>query len=152
MASAFWILEDGRGFARNCSAMASMLRVITDELKNIEEARELYHYLDNLVYREENGDIYNGFGGFIRKGRNIMFNFDLRSFTLQNRKFFWRATLQALSTLKLQDNKKNEKTIFFLTILLDMHRRIEHGEDPMELNHLRIIQPEPDEELGLTWN
>ena len=34
MASAFWTLEDGRGFARRWTGMAYMLDLITDELKD----------------------------------------------------------------------------------------------------------------------
>ncbi len=33
MASAFWTLEDGRGFARRWTGMAYMLELITNELK-----------------------------------------------------------------------------------------------------------------------
>ena len=52
--------------------MACMLELITDELKEIEGANPFYEYLERFVYREENGDENNGYGGFIRKDENLM--------------------------------------------------------------------------------
>jgi len=151
MASAFWTLEDGRGFARRWSGMSYMLKLITDELRSIEGAEEFYDYLKILVYQEGNGDQENGYGGFIRDNENIMINFDLRTFTPTNRKIFWNATQKALNKLKVQENESNEGIIFLLSTLLDMHKRIKRGEDPMELNHLRIIESDPKEKLGPGW-
>jgi hypothetical protein len=107
--------------------------------------------LEKFIFREENGDEYNGYGGFIRNNENIMFNFDLRSFTATNRNYFWEASQKALMELKLENEEKNEEIIFLLTTLLDMHKRIKKGESPMELNHLNIIKPEPNEKLGPGW-
>lgn len=151
MASAFWTLEDGRGFARRWTGMAYMLELITNEMKTISEAKDFYDYLEKYVYREEEGDEYNGYGGFIRGTENIMFNFDLRSFAPVNREYFWKAAQKALTKLKVNDDGKNEGIIFLLTTLLDMHKRIKKGEDPMELNDMRIIEPEPNEKLGPGW-
>ena len=151
MASAFWTLEDGRGFSRRWSWMAYMLELITDELKNIKGAEEFYEYLEPQVFREEKGDEYNGFGGFYRNEENIMFNFDLRSFEPKNREYFWKATQNALTKLKLENNKKNEVNIFLFTTLLDMQKRIERKENPMELNHYNKIKPEPEEKMGPGW-
>lgn len=148
MASAFWTLEDGRGFARRWSWMAYMLELITDELKLIEGADEFYDYLEKFVYREEKGDEYNGYGGFIREDESIMFNLDLRSFAPLNRKFFWRATQLALAKLKVGGDEDDEGIIFMLTTLLDMHKRIKIGEDPMKLNHFGSVWPEKNEKLG----
>lgn len=69
--------------------MAYMLELVTHELKEIKGAETFYEHMEKLVYREENGDEYNGQGGFIRKGENILFNFDLRSFAPNNRDYFW---------------------------------------------------------------
>jgi hypothetical protein len=151
MASAFWTLEDGRGFSRRWSWMAHMLKLITNELKTIPEAKDFYLYLDYFIYKEENGDEPNGYGGFIRNDESIMFNFDIRSFAPTNRDHFWKATQKALTRLKLQENKKNESDIFLLTTLLDMHKRIERNENPLELNHYAIIMPNPNEMLGPGW-
>jgi hypothetical protein len=151
MASAFWTLEDGRGFARQWSGMAYTLKLITDELKTITDAEEFHEYLEKFVYREENGDIYNGYGGFIRQNENIMFNFDLRTFAPKNRAFFWEATQKALTKLKILDDNQYEGITSLLTILLDMHKRIKKGEDPMVLNHMEIVEPEPCEKLGPGW-
>src|SRR5690349_15675637 len=130
MASAFWTLEDGRGFARRWTGMAYMLKLITDELKTIQGAEEFFNYLEKFVFRDENGDEYNGFGGFIRGNENIMFNFDLRSFAPQNRDYFWQAAQKALTKLKIQHDSRNEGPEFLLSTLLDMHKRIKKGENP----------------------
>jgi hypothetical protein len=151
MASAFWTLEDGRGFARSWAGMACMLELITNELKDIEGAEAFYEYLEKFVYREEIGDVYNGYGGFIRKDENIMFNFDLRSFPPKNRDYFWQATQIALSKMKTRNDKQNEGIEFLLTVLLDMHKRIKKGEDPMVLNHMKTVEPETTEKLGPGW-
>jgi len=76
MASAFWTLEDGRGLARRWRGMAFLLELINNELKEIEGAEAFYEYLEKFVFREENGDEDNGYGGFIRNNQNIIFNFD----------------------------------------------------------------------------
>jgi len=151
MASAFWTLEDGRGFSRRWSWMAHMLELITEELNKINGAEDFYDYLEQFVFREENGDEYNGFGGFFRNDENIMFDFDLRSFTPKNRKYFWQATQNALTKLKLENDNNTEGTISLLTTLLDMHKRIEKKENAMELNHYSSIKPEPNEKIGPGW-
>jgi hypothetical protein len=151
MASAFWILEDGRGLAKRWAGMAYALELITNELKEIKGAEDFYRYLETFVYREEKGDECNGYGGFIRGNENIMFNFDLRSFAPKNREYFWQATQNALTKIKIQDDKNNEGIESLLTILLDMHKRIRKGEDPMLLNDMNIVEPEPTEKLGPGW-
>lgn len=151
MASAFWTLDDGRTFAKRWSWMAYMLKLITNELKTIQGANEFYEYLEKFVYREEQGDIYNGYGGFIRNDENIMYNFDLRSFAPQNRDYFWNATQKALTKLKVLNDDSDEGIVFLLTALLDMHKQIKRGLDPMELNHFRDIEPMPIEKLGPGW-
>ncbi len=151
MASAFWTLEDGRSFSRPWSWMSSMLHRITKELKAMEGAEAFGTYLEKLVYSEEKGDIYNGFGGFIRGDENIMLDFDLRTFTPLNQEYFWIATQKALITLMVQKNDKNEGMIVLLSILLDMHKSIKKGEDPMQLNHLGTIEKDPMEKFGPGW-
>jgi len=151
MASAFWTLEDGRGFARRWSGMAFMLELITNELKEIKGADEFYRYLEWFVIREDQGDEYNGFGGFIRNDENIMFDIDLRTFAPANRTYFWEATQKPPIKLQKQNDEKNDGIIFLLTSLLDMHKRNENGEDPKELNHMNSIEPEPNQKLGPGW-
>lgn len=152
MASAFWTLEDGRTFVWRWTGMAYMLELITNELKEMKGAEEFYEFLDRLVYREENGDEYNGIGGFFRKGENIMFNFDLRTFAPKNREYFWVAAQKALAKLKIKNEKQHEGIEVLLTILLDMHKRIKRKEDPMELNHVNVVIPEPTEKVGPGWS
>lgn len=151
MASVFWTLEDGRTFTRRWSWMAYMLKLITNELSIMPEAKEFYEYLEKFVYRKDRGDSHNGYGGFIRENKNIMFNFDLRTFAPKNRVFFWQATQKSLSKLIVQKKEKDEGVIYLLTMLLDMHKRINKGEDPMYLNHFNIIEPNPNEKLGPGW-
>jgi hypothetical protein len=151
MASAFWTLEDGRGFARRWTGMAYMLELITNELKEIKGAESFYEYLIWYVYREENGDSDNGIGGFIRDNNSIMFNFDLRTFAPLNRDFFWQATQSALSKIKIRNDKEYEGVEYLLTIILDMHKRIKKGENPMLLNDMEIIVPETTEKIGPGW-
>jgi hypothetical protein len=151
MASAFWTLEDGRGLAKRWTWMAYALELITNELKEVKGAEDFYQYLETFVYREEKGDEYNGYGGFIRGNENIMFNFDLRSFAPKNREYFWQATQVALTKIKIQDDKNNEGIESLLTTLLDMRKRIKKGEDPMLLNDMSIVEPDPTEKLGPGW-
>ena len=151
MASVFWTLEDGRGLARRWTGMACMLELITNELKEIKGAEAFYQYLEPFIFREENGDEYNGYGGFIRKNENIMFNFDLRSFAPINRDYFWKATQSALTRLKIQNDKQYDGIESLLTTLLDMRKRIKKGEDPMTLTDMRTIATEPTERLGPGW-
>ena len=131
--------------------MAYMLELITDELKEINGAEAFYKYLERLVYREERGDEHNGYGGFVRNDENTMFNFDLRSFAPENRGYFWKATQNDLTKIKVQNDRQNQGIEFLLTTLLDMHKRIEKGENPMLLNDMRIVKPEPTERLGPGW-
>lgn len=151
MASAFWTLDDGRVIARRWTSMAYMLELIAIELKNIEGADEFYEYLEAFVYREENGDAPNGYGGFIRKDNNILFNIDLRTFTAQNRLFFWQAAQSALSKLKVKNDDQNEGIETLFVLLLDMHKRYIKEEDPMLLNDFKSIQPASIEKLGPGW-
>lgn len=151
MASAFWTLEDGRALARRWSGMAYLLELITNDLKEIKGAEEFYDFLEKFVCREEKGDEYNGYGGFIRKDESILFNFDLRTFTPENRDFFWQATQNAFTRIKIQNDKQNEGIEYLLTTLLDMHKRIKKGEDPMLLNDIGIIEPETNEKIGPGW-
>lgn len=151
MASTLWTLEDGRGLARRWRWMAYMLELITNELKEIKEAEAFYDYLEGFVYREEKGDVSNGYGGFIRNNEIIMFDFDLRTFAPKNRDFFWKATQSALTKIKTQIDGKNEAIEFLFTTLLDMHKRITKGEDPMLLNDMRNVEPEPTERIGPGW-
>jgi len=151
MASAFWTFEDGRTFSKRWIGMSYMLEFIIDELKDINEAQEFYKYLEYFVYREPNGDEPNGFGGFIRGNESILLNFDLRTFAPQNREHFWQATQKALTKLKIRKSDQYEGIIWGLTTLLEMHKRIKRGEDPMALNHMNIITPEPKEKIGPGW-
>ncbi len=128
-----------------------MLELITNELKEIKGTENFYEYLVWYVYREENGDIYNGYGGFIRNDEDIMFNFDLRTFAPINREYFWQVAQKALSKLKVKNDINNERIDALLTCLLDMHKRINKGEDPMILNHMIRIEPETNEKVGPGW-
>lgn len=151
MASAFWYLEDGRGFSVRWTGMSYMLNLITIELKETEGAEKFYNYLEPLVCRWDKGDEPNGFGGFIRNGEIVMLNFDLRTFSPANRNYFWDATQKALVKLKIEQTHETEWIENLFILLLDMHKRIKLGEDPMILNHMREVIPDPKERLGPGW-
>lgn len=151
MAKAFWTLEDGRTITGRWTGMAFMLGLITNELKEINGAKEFYDYLDKFVYSAESGDQYNGYGGFIRKGEDIMFNLDLRTFAPKNRDYFWQATQKALSIIKTRKEFENGGLESLLTTLMDMHKRIMKNEDPMLLNDLGEVEPATSEKLGPGW-
>jgi hypothetical protein len=144
MASAFWTLEDGRGFARNWHYASHTLELIVAELQTIEGASDFAKYLSEMIYRPDEGDTPNGFGGFIRGNEVIMINFDLRTFSPKNRRYFWRASQNVYSKIKLADNEKYKPIQFLLHRLLDMHKRITKKENPMLLNDMSIIVPAPN--------
>lgn len=131
--------------------MAYMLELISAELKEIGGAAEFYQYLEPFVYREEKGDIYNGFGGFIRGSDNIMFNIDLRTIAPKNRTYFWRAAQEALMNLKVSNQDAGDGITALFIVLMDMHKRIERQEDPMLLNHLKRVEPVTFQRTGPGW-
>ena len=153
MASAFWTLEDGRVVARQWRGMSYMLELITEELKLLKGAEDFYEYLKDFIYNEQEGDSPNGFGGFIRGSNNesVLLNLDLRTFAPQNRFYFWQATQNALTKLKLENCEENQGIESLLTLLLDMHKRYKRGEDPMLLTDFSLIPPVPNEKLGPGW-
>ena len=128
-----------------------MLELIVEKLKPMPDARAFHDYLDEYIFREENGDDYNDFGGIIRNGESILFNFDLRTFAPKNRTLFWRATRQVHRDLLMGEIHGNAVLIELFTDLLAMHDRIQVGEDPMELNDLSVIEPVSGGKLGPGW-
>lgn len=153
MASGFWYLEDGRCFAKRMSWMAQLMELITNELKEIEEAELFYDYLKDFVPDQD--DESNGYGGFIRKstGENIMMVLDLREFTLENRAYFWQATQKALQKLIIKANMQYEGDITLLRLLLDMHKRIKKGEAPEKLSDTgKNVKPYSGIKAGPVWN
>ena len=147
MASAFWTLEDGRTFSIRWARMAYMLELIVLELKHINGAEEFYEFLSN--FNEQEGDIYNGIGGFYRGSETIMYNFDFRTFAPQNRAYFWDAAQKVLANL-IQQN--NEGVISCFNTLLSMHKSIKKGESPHDLNHSKIVEEDPQEKIGPGWD
>ncbi|AWH86048.1 hypothetical protein HYN59_13415 [Flavobacterium album] len=152
MASTFWYLEDGRGFARRWSGMFYMLKLINNEIKLINGAEDFSQYLDHYIWDEE-ADEYNGYGGFIRAStsEDIMPEIDLREFTETNRNYFWKGAQNALRKLIIANDEKYEGIIFLMKNLLDMHKRIKRGENPQLLNHLKNIEPYSGEKKGPGW-
>lgn len=153
MASAFWYLEDGRGFARRWTGMFYMLELINDEIKLIKGAEQFSEYLARYIW-DADVDIYNGHGGFIRASTNesIMLNIDLREFTEINRQYFWQGAQNALRNLITANDEKNDWMVYLLKNLLDMHKRIRRGEDPQLLNHLIRTEPYSGLKKGPGWD
>jgi len=152
MASTFWYLEDGRGFARKWTGMFSMLKLINNEIREIKGAKPFSVYLDYFIWDEET-DQYNGYGGFIRTstGEDITPTLDLREFAPENRRFFWIGTQRALRKLIISKEKSKEDSAALLKILLDMHKRIRQREDPNLLNHLVSTVSYSGERKGPGW-
>lgn len=153
MASAFWYLEDGRGFARRWTGMFYMLELINDEIKRIKGAEQFSEYLDHYIW-DADVDAYNGHGGFIRVSTNesVMLNIDLREFTEINRQYFWKGAQNALRRLITANDEKNDWMVYLLKDLLDMHKRIRRGEDPQLLNHLIQTEPYSGLKKGPGWD
>lgn len=151
MASAFWYLEDGRGFSKRYSWMAEMLQLIVDELQHLEGAKDFYDYMNYMVPNDD--DEPNGYGGYIKvsNGESVMIDFDLREFTTDNQILFWKATQRALQKCILLKSEQNEGNIFLLTILMDMKKRIDKKENPALLNHLTSTILYTGEKLGPGW-
>lgn len=53
MASTFWYLEDGRGFARRWTGMFYMLKLINNEIRTLKGAEAFAEYLDYYIWDEE---------------------------------------------------------------------------------------------------
>lgn len=136
MARAFWFLEDGRCLNSRWTRMGYLLRLILEEIKEIDKAGEFYHFIKSITPDED--DEGNGYGGFIRTSTNelIDFNIDLREISPKYRKMFWDAAQRSLNKIKLANNPDDELGDYLLTRILDMHKRIERGESPNELNDL----------------
>src|SRR5688500_7271935 len=115
MASTFWYLEDGRGFARRWTGMFYMLELINDEIKLIKVAEQLSKYLDHYIW-DADVDTYNGHGGFIRASTNetVMLDIDLREFTEVNQQYFWKGAQNALHRLIIANDEKNEWMVYLL--------------------------------------
>ncbi len=149
MASAFWTLEDGRTFSYRWSHIARILEIIVDEMSLLKGAEKFHKFLSEFT--EKDGDEYNGFGGYYRGTKIVMFNFDFRAFAPKNRKFFWEAAQNSLKKLTLEEQEKNKRIIDSFAILLDMHKRINRGEPPVELNHSTIVEDYLGEKIGPDW-
>jgi len=151
MASGFWYLKDGRGFARKIQAMIMMMEEIHSELKMDNDAIEFANYLSKYI-PTENHEL-NGYGGFYHKEtkESVLMEIDFREFTKENQNRFWRATQNKTNKLIRENNTEKEIIISLLKELLDMNKRINIGEDPMELNHMRTIKPPTGLEKGPGW-
>ncbi|MES2487685.1 MAG: hypothetical protein V4581_17275 [Bacteroidota bacterium] len=155
MASGFWYLKDGRGFARQWAWMTDMLEEILTELKLDKEATAFAEYLNRYIPTEEHE--YNGHGGFFHKEteESMMLWIDFREFTPRNQELFWKAAQKRVGKLiaenKASHDEYREYMIFLLTQLLDMNKRAGKGEDPMKLNHMTIITPPTGIKSGPGW-
>ncbi|MEL6865237.1 MAG: hypothetical protein AAFP19_12495 [Bacteroidota bacterium] len=150
MASGFWYLKDGRGFAIRIQGMVAILEEIVDELRLDADAQALAKYLSQYLPTEDHE--YNGYGGFYHKtsGENTMMALDFREWTPSNQAYFWQAAQRRLTAI-IVARPNEEWLIDTLKILLDMHKRANKGEDPMQLNHLNSIVPPTGKKSGPGW-
>ncbi|MEO1513427.1 MAG: hypothetical protein AAFV95_00395 [Bacteroidota bacterium] len=151
MASGFWYLQDGRGYARTVRFMVDLFEEIYNELASMETAREFAAYLSQYLFTDDHE--FNGYGGYYHKetGESVMMHIDFREFTAENQALFWQAAQSRLNKLIRCNAPKDEQLIEELKLLLDMNKRAKRGEDPMLLNHMRGIEPPSGERKGPGW-
>lgn len=152
MASGFWYLKDGRGFAKRLQVMIYLLKEIHHELKQLREAKAFADYLSKYIPTEEHE--FNGYGGFfhLETGRHIMMVIDFREFTPTNQALFWQAAQKRLDKFYVQGKEKNDVAIALLSQLLRMRKKALIGEDPMLLNDLITTIPPTGNKLGPGWS
>ncbi len=151
MASGFWFLKDGRGFARRITIMINLMKQIHKELSLMEDAKAFSDYLTMYIFTDDHE--LNGHGGFYNKttGESVMMDIDFREFTKHNQDLFWQASQQCLNKMIQKNKIKDRVLIKELKILLDMNRRASRGENPIKLNHMRDITPPTGEKKGPGW-
>lgn len=152
MASGFWYLKDGRGFARPHRWMIAILEEIHDELLLNPNTKEFADYLNQHIPTEKH--MLNGYGGILNleTGENVMMQIDFREFTKKNQQHFWEAAQKRLGKLIKENDSNNDSLIYLMKILLDMNKRAKIGEDPMKLNHMREVKPYSGERKGPGWD
>lgn len=151
MASGFWYLKDGRGFARRIQIMITILKEIHLKLGMIKGAEKFADYLSQYIPTEEHE--LNGYGGFYHKetSESIMMTIDFREFTNENQSHFWKAAQLVMNKLIKEEDENKKVLVLLLKELLDMNKRANKGENPMELNHLRVVIPPTGLRKGPGW-
>jgi len=149
MASAFWYLRDGRGFARRVQLMMDLMASIHEELKENSKAEAFFIYLKRYVPKG-NFEL-NGHGGFfyLKTGKEEMMNIDFREFTPKNQTFFWQAAQSKLGKLRIAS--PNEPFTKQLQELVEMNHKAKRGEHPMEHSDLNRIIPATYKKRGPGW-
>jgi len=138
MASGFIILKDGRALARRWSHYDYIIELAISELSktNDKSAEDLKNWFQTLIPNE--GDIENGYGGFIRKadGENIQRWLDLRELTSVNQQLFWESIQNALTRLSSDDQAKTDiqDSIKLLKRFLEMKHLADIGDNPDNLS------------------
>ena len=157
MASGFIILRDGRSLARRWTAYDYIIELVIDKLskKRLKEADDFKNWLQALLPNPD--DIYNGFGGFIRKdtGENVERWLDLRELTEENQQLFWESLQESLRELILdkQNQEYNSHIIFILKYFLRMKKLADIGDDPTNLSDWRdgYVTPSTNKKVGPGW-
>lgn len=151
MASGFWYLEDGRGYARRMSGMVVMLEEILSVMRELEGAADFAGYLNRYIPTEAHEA--NGYGGIfhLETGENTQIEMDLREFRPENRELFWGAAQKRLDQLIAEGEEGKLWLVHMMKDLLDMRKRIRRGEDPMALNHLGVVVPPTGVLRGPGW-
>ncbi len=157
MASGFIILKDGRSLARRWSHYDYIIELAINALSetNDKRAEDLKNWLQTLIPIE--GDIENGFGGFIRKtdGENIQRWLDLRELTNENQQLFWESMQKALTRLSRDDQAKidNQVSIMLLKRFLKMKKLADIGDNPDNLSDWKkgYITPPSGNRVGPGW-
>lgn len=157
MASGFIILKDGRCLSRRWTHYDYLIELAIKELSSMKgkKAEDFKGWLQTLIPQE--GDEYNGYGGFIRKanGENVQRWLDLRELTTENQQLFWDSIQNTLSNLITKDklHKDNENLISLLKRFLKMKHLVDIGDNPDNLSDWvkGYIEPPSGKRSGPGW-
>jgi hypothetical protein len=153
MPSGFIILSDGRCLAPRYTGYDYLPELAMGEMSDESEEGVFKAWLKTCIPAE--GDIENGFGGFIKPltHENIMRQLDLRELTPANQDRFWAALQRALEKLVLTADEKHDGVIYLLKKILRMRRLVEIKDDPDHLSDWRqgYMTPPTGKKIGPGW-
>ena len=157
MASGFIILNDGRCLAPNWYYYDCIIDLVVQELQSISEKDKLEfkNWLQTQIPSE--GDIDNGYGGFIKKddGTNIQRWLDLRELTINNQVIFWNSLQKVLSKLITGkvEIKERVKMISLIQRMLKMKKMVDKGDHPDNLSDWKqgYTSPRSEKRSGPGW-
>jgi hypothetical protein len=153
MASGFIILSDGRCLAPRYTGFDYLLELAIGEMRTDCDEGDFRQWLQTRIPSE--GDIENGYGGFVKAStnENILRNLDLRELTPANQERFWCALQRAVRKLILARDERYDGILYLLKRILRMRRLTRIKDDPDHLSDWRagIIEPSTGAKAGPGW-